>query len=174
MNASFSIEYWLIFQMTSTQSSRLVDGDVTMEIYGYDQKTEMTSSTDINPEGRFFMHASFWVRLNLFSGYLWFLSFSSFNVLKILFLSCFLLLQINILCQLLLWFGAHKGRVVVPRFLQRLKRGLENGVAGQKAKERCVLCCVVLCGLLLFCVLSTLLILLLFKALGSNKYIQLL
>ncbi|KAL6130268.1 hypothetical protein ACLB2K_068649 [Fragaria x ananassa] len=127
--------------MTSTQSSRLVDGDVTMEIYGYDQKTEMTSSTDINPEGRFFMHASFWI---------------------------------NILCQLLLWFGAHKGRVVVPRFLQRLKRGLENGVAGQKAKERCVLCCVVLCGLLLFCVLSTLLILLLFKALGSNKYIQLL
>ncbi|KAL6125529.1 hypothetical protein ACLB2K_073585 [Fragaria x ananassa] len=129
------------FKMTSTQSSRLVDGDVTMEIYGYDQKTEMTSSTDINPEGRFFMHASFWI---------------------------------NILCQLLLWFGAHKGRVVVPRFLQRLKRGLENGVAGQKAKERCVLCCVVLCGLLLFCVLSTLLILLLFKALGSNKYIQLL
>ncbi|PRQ56197.1 putative aminoacyltransferase, E1 ubiquitin-activating enzyme [Rosa chinensis] len=127
--------------MTSTQSSLLVDGDETMEFYSYDQKTEMTSCTDINPEGRFFMRTSLWV---------------------------------NILYQLVLWFEHLDGRLVLPRFLQRLKRGLENGVAGQKAKERCVSCCVVLCGLVLFCVLSTLLILLGFKALGRDKYIQLL
>ncbi|XP_050386349.1 zinc finger protein BRUTUS-like isoform X2 [Argentina anserina] len=82
--------------------------------------------------------------------------------------------QVNMLYQLLLRFQYHNERVAVPRFLQRLKRGLENGVAGQKAKERCILCCVMLCSLVLFCVLSTLLILLGLKGLGSNKYIQLL
>lgn len=158
--------------MASTQSSLPVDGYETMEFCCSDERTEIkTSWTNINHEGRFFGPSSFWVRLNLFSG---FMVFSCVNVLKFLFLSCFFLLQVNMLYQIVLWFEHRNGELVVPGFLKRIKRGLENGVAGKKAKERCLLCCVVLFALVLFCVLSTLVILIWFNPLGRNKFVYLL
>lgn len=158
--------------MASTQSSLPVDGYKAMEFYCSDERTERkTSWTDINHEGKFFGPVSFWVRLILFSG---FMVFSCVNALKFLLLSCFFLPQVNMLYQIVLWFEHRNGKLVVPKFLQRLERGLVNGVAGQKAKERCLLCCVVLFALVLFCVFSTLVILLWFNPLGRNKFVYLL
>ncbi|BFG21102.1 hypothetical protein CerSpe_073750 [Prunus speciosa] len=75
---------------------------------------------------------------------------------------------VNMLYHSVLWFELHN--VKHPRFLQGLKRGLENAVAGQKTKDRFLMCCLAPCVLVLFCVLSAVLILLWFKALGRNKY----
>lgn len=66
------------------------------------------------------------------------------------------------------WFEPHTSEH--PRVLRRLKKGLENAVAGQNGKERFLMCFLVLCILVLFCGLSSVAILLWFKALGSNEY----
>ncbi|KAM2931946.1 hypothetical protein FF1_040080 [Malus domestica] len=75
---------------------------------------------------------------------------------------------VNTLYHSVPWFEPHTSKH--PRLLHRLKKGLENAVAGQNGKERFLMFFLVLCILVLFCGLSSVVILLWFKALGSNKY----
>ncbi|XP_062091854.1 zinc finger protein BRUTUS-like isoform X2 [Humulus lupulus] len=74
----------------------------------------------------------------------------------------------NRLYPLLLWFVTpffNKGKV------QRIGKDLQIAVEGNKAKDRFFLCFVLVCSLVVFCVMSSLVVLLCLQIVGQDKYV---
>ncbi|KAF4367970.1 hypothetical protein F8388_002581 [Cannabis sativa] len=74
----------------------------------------------------------------------------------------------NRLYPLLLWF-------VTPFFItgkaQKIGKDFHSAVEGNKAKDRFFLCFVMVCSLVVFCVMSSLVVLLCLKIVGQDKYV---